>query len=785
MIFGCLLAAASVFFPGQRNVFTSDAPVAFEVNVPTVYRIANDIGGEVRHVAAADASAHPGRFSATAGHLPPGFYHVWRGETECARFAVVPPDLQRTASNSVAQLDFGRNGVWSRRKNELCAEMARLAGVTWVRERFGLGWASFEPRRGEYVVDPMLAYMEPEKRCGLKVLFHFMGLPKWASAKGESGYGADLRDTYRSAAGIASLLNGFVHCWEYWNEPDSWPFGKGPAENLVAGQKAFFLGIRSTGLGLPVAMAPPSSIARRDFISDCLENGIDDAFDIYNTHVYSLPEGYPGILRSHGALLAQHGAAVKARIISEAGSEAAKNDAVKRPPRWMLEAQVPDGETPDTVGWDLLAERERADVSATFVKCWTLAAAHGWNRYFSFCFSYYNEAGGSRVWGMLGPGLIATSTYAALAAYNTHVGSRTCRGELAGLPPGVTGWLFSDGESNTGVCWASHETTFPFPKAKSVFAMTGDAFQQTPNTLGAMPVFVSFDSSPPVREDTAPPPAGPIRPCASRLSPIVLDFVRDTSGGRFLVNDQRRHVLTRLGERIKGKLHIYNFGNSPFDGEVKGVWPDSWKGTSGFRFSVPAMGRITEDVFLEAPDTFFRDAVRAGFETDDGRSRTRATFICAAELNAQKICSLTNLTAHGYMANRLVCTNDVLDYVFQGKELSASLTASMPPQVCNADGIIFSLARVKGQDGKMEESFSYIDVYVATHDGKRSRLSPNIFPVYVDNVTNRCFAIRFDELKPPIAGSDVKRVTLEFSRFGAGAGRTYIPDFSLWRAKRK
>ena len=53
MIFAGILAAASVFFPGQRNVFTSDAPVAFEVNVPTVYRIANDIGGEVRHVAAA------------------------------------------------------------------------------------------------------------------------------------------------------------------------------------------------------------------------------------------------------------------------------------------------------------------------------------------------------------------------------------------------------------------------------------------------------------------------------------------------------------------------------------------------------------------------------------------------------------------------------------------------------------------------------------------------------------------------------------------------------------
>ena len=780
----CILAAVSVFFPGRRNVFTSDAPVSFEVDVPAIYRVVNETGGEERRVVAADAAAeHAGRFSAGVGRLPPGFYHVWMEGVECARFAVVPPDLQRVASNSIAQLDFGRNGGWSRHKNERCAELAGLAGVTWVRERFGWGWPSYEPQRGKYVTDPMAAFMEPEKRHGLKILFSHMGLPGWAAAKGESGYGADLRDTFRSSAEIARRLSGYVHCWEYWNEPDSWPFGRGPAENLTAGQKALFFGIRSTGLGVPVAMAAPSSIASRDFIDDCFENGIADAFNIYNTHVYLMPEGYPGALREHESLLAAHGAAQRERIIGEAGSEAARIDAVAHPPRWMKEADVPDGEEPDTVGWDLLPDSERAEVSATYVKCWTLAASLGWSRLFSFCFSYSTESGGARVWGMLGPGMIATSTYAALAAYNTHLGSKRYRGELSGLPSGVKGSLFSDGASHTAVCWASRETAFPFPAAKSVFAMTGDKFAEQPKTIGGAPVFVSFAEPPPVAGGTAPADGRPIHHQPDQLSPIVLDFVRDTSNGRFRVNTHRRHVLTALGETIGGKLHVYNFGAEPFEGAVIGVWPEGWDGPANFTVSVPPMGRVTRDVSFKAPDTFFREAARVGFDADGGRSRMRATFLCSGELDAEPVCELTNCVAKGYLANRLVCTNGILDYAFQGKELCTFLSARVPTRTAEADGVMFRLAKVDGPDGRPLPTFQYIDVVVSSRGGRQSWLKPNIFPVFVDDVSEACFTIRFDELTPPLSGEDVERVEIRFNRFGAGKGMTKFSNFRLWRRK--
>lgn len=159
--------------------------------------------------------------------------------------------------------------------------MAALAGVTWVRERFGWGWASWEPERGVWNTDGMMPFLGPEREAGLKVMCHFMGLPRWAAAAGESGYGADLRDTYRSSAAIAERLKDYVRIWEYRNEPDSWPFGRGPAENCSAGQKALFLGVKSFDPQLPVTTFSPSSFANRDFIDDCLANGAGGCSDYH------------------------------------------------------------------------------------------------------------------------------------------------------------------------------------------------------------------------------------------------------------------------------------------------------------------------------------------------------------------------------------------------------------------------------------------------------------------------------------------------------------------------
>ena len=782
MMLTLCLAVASIVFPERRNVFTTAQDVRLLAVRPAVYALRNATGSLLREAVAADAD-QSGRFVLDFGRLPAGFYRLWqKGGEEAARFSVVPPDLQTTAADSVAQLDFGRNGTWDAARNERCAALAALAGVTWVRERYGYGWASYEPERGNLQTDGIMAFLVPEHQAGLKAMFHFMGLPAWAAAKGESGYGADLRDTYRSSAAVAERLKDFVRIWEYWNEPDSWPFGQGPAENLSAGQKALFLGVKSFDPTLPVTTAAPATFANRDFIDDCLANGIGKYYDYYNTHIYLLPEAYPGTFRGHEELMRQYGVDSRRRLISEAGSEAAKNDVTLRPPRWEREADVPN-EDPDTVDWDLLTEDVREAVSATYVKCWTTAAAFGWEKYFTFCFTYYNEAGGSRVWGILGPGLIATSSYSALAAYNTLVGSRKCIGRMSSLPKGADGYVFGTPGDLTAVLWANDGAAFPSLRHKGVFAMTGDAYTAAPNRLGRCPVFVRLDAAPAIEKDSAPFTGPYRRSDPSKVSRIVLDFVRDTSDTPFRVNTHRRHILTENGQTITGVLNVYNFGETAFSGQVKGVWPKGWTGPADFEVEVPPMGRVRKPVSFTAPTKFFAGAARGGFDTDGGASMARATFECAQELDADKICDLTELSIEEVAQNKMSLRDGVLEYKFMGQPLCAFLTADATKRVKQADGLSFTLRRSKNAAGEYENSFGYIDVLLIDGNGNASWLQPNIFPVFLDGVEEECHCFRFDQFSPRIAAADVAKIQIRFNAFGELQGRTIIKDFSIWRRK--
>ena len=156
--------------------------------------------GSISKILSADASG-----KVNAGALPQGFYRVYSGKQEIARFCVVTPGLQKSAIRSVAQLDFGRKGYWSLEMTARCSELAQLAGVNYVRERYGWGWASTEPQKGNFNLRELKSWLETEKKYGLKTIMPFMGLPKWAVRPGESGYG-DLRETYHSSREHARLL---------------------------------------------------------------------------------------------------------------------------------------------------------------------------------------------------------------------------------------------------------------------------------------------------------------------------------------------------------------------------------------------------------------------------------------------------------------------------------------------------------------------------------------------------------------------------------------------------
>ena len=765
-----------VTFDKNLNVFTTQQDAVFNLNISGDCFLTNTTGSIQKKLSPVTSR------KVNAGKLPQGFYRVWSGKQEIARFAVVTPGLQRSAVKSVAQADFGRKGHWTTAMTARCSELAQLAGVNYVRERYGWGWASTEPQKGKFNLDELKGWLKTEQQYGLKVIMHFMGLPRWAKQPGDSGYG-DLRETYHSAKEHARRLNGLVTDWEYWNEPDSWPFGRGPAHNAAAGQKAMFLGIRAGNPAVHVASAPPSNIhIGYAFMEDMLENGFADWFDSYNSHIYHLPEEYEAAYKRHFALQKKYNFFNRLKFITEGGAENSKHDAKKYPPPWDKEASVPRIPM-NTAACDVHSWEMRQQVSGALLRNWVKSAQYRWDRYYTFCFAYYNEAGGNRIWGMLAPGFTATHSYATLAAYNWLIGSMEYKGKIQNLPPKIEGHLFSDGRIFRSVCWSLKGAVLKLSAADKVFAASGDTIPHTGKVkLSSIPVFVEYAAPPAAQRNEALFAVVPQKVEQNKNSRIILDFVRDETNGKYRVNTNRRHVLTSPGEIIKGKLFIYNFSDTGKRQTIQPLTASGWQCPAAFTVEIPPWSRIEKTIQFTAPSEFYSGVKRVGFSTDHGKSKTLAAFVCAPELNIVKRTAISGITLQGGSGTDAVIENGMLKINFGGKSPYAAIKAPLPAKAdTRGDGILFTLSKPDRKSGQA----GYIDVVIYNTDGTASRLSPNIFPVFLDGVQKECHVISYNQLQPPTSPEKAHSVTITLSSFGPAKVQNRLEEFSIWEAKNR
>lgn len=751
-----------VEFPDNTNVFVSDSDAVCLVSAPGEYTLTNATGTVNRKVSGSGDQLN-------CGQLPPGFYSLTLDGELKGRFAVVAPGIQAKAVKSVAQLDFGRNGNWPASITAKAAKLARLAGVNRVRERWGFGWHSMEPEQGKYVTGPMKEFLALEKAENLYVTFIFMDFPGWV--RRGAGYGEDLREMYRSVGKFAEIFAGEINAWEYWNEPDSWPFGKGPAHNYASALKAASLGFHAANPDISVAFAGISSIARRNFIENVMANEVVPYFQIYNSHIYGIPADYPATYAAHNEIQRKYRFTNRPKWITEGGADRGVIDAKKVKPRYIREADVPADAPQDTVRGDVLPPHLRSLVSSDFVKYWVHSAAAGWESYYSFCFVYYNEAG-NKIWGMLAPGLTATPTFCALATYNWLLGDMDYAGELTGLPKGVQGHLYTNGREFRAVVWNDNPeaTAVRFPGAVKFHAMTGDVMNQ-PAVLGSEPVFVEFRSRPhnvrrnPNQVTVA---ASDDRP----MNPVVLDFARDkVDGAPFRVNTNREEIVTRLSEKITGTLYCYNFGREAVSGRITPVLPQGWRCELEKTELVLQPGdRLSVRCTLQAPAAPFAGVHRPVLQFGD--SRTVPAFRCDAVLSATKTAALKDWKPVAVEPSKVKLEGRTVTFDFLGAHPNILIHFDLPK---GGDGIGFTMKR-------LENSPSYLDVIVENANGTRSSLQPNIFPLFLDGVAEETHMIRYDRLSPKAVSP--KRLTLSFSAFGQWKSVIEFPDVFVWKTKK-
>jgi hypothetical protein len=322
-------------------------------------------------VASGKVSLTDGKDTISLGLLPRGYYELTctEGPTTARLPLGVIKDHSATPPRDT-RLNTDSSIVWNSRQEdfETLAQILRIAGVGWARDRFS--WGGTEPQKGVINYQQYDPCAEAYAKAGVRHYSLFHDTPGWTRNNNPATKNpADLREVYAFTKRLAQHYKGRVKAWEIWNEPDIPHFWPDLGDTLAGLQKAAYLGFKA---GDPDLMILQSSFCRGycNFDECLMESGAKDYFDIFNWHVYAAPESYPKVLGQYLELLGRYGCADRPVWLSEAGIR--------------VEATEPGGE--------LNAAAERAQ--AEFVpKCFAYSLAAGTDRAFFFIYPYYLERG--------------------------------------------------------------------------------------------------------------------------------------------------------------------------------------------------------------------------------------------------------------------------------------------------------------------------------------------------------------------------------------------------------
>jgi len=243
------------------------------------------------------------------GRQPVGWYRIegldgagkpvaWTTAAVLKRLAVPVP------SDSPIRIDtanawFTRTGEpeRDRRKMAAFASLAALAGVSGVRDR--LTWGDLEHAPGEFYAATRYDDSARILRgAGLEVLQVYHSTPSWAQmprleeGKPYKRFPRDLRDSFRFCRAMAERFKGVIQAWEPWNEANIPGFGGHLIDEMVALQKASYLGFKAGDPSLTVCWNVYAGSGSALHVEGVIEGGAWPYYDTYNNHTYSGVEKY-------------------------------------------------------------------------------------------------------------------------------------------------------------------------------------------------------------------------------------------------------------------------------------------------------------------------------------------------------------------------------------------------------------------------------------------------------------------------------------------------------------
>ena len=460
--------------PFGHNVFTVDKPLVIDLLVTVT-------GGRMREPAAAykvtnfwnqvvDEGTLVPRMTGTMGRitytpsvaLEPGWYRLqlelsnagqpvpftYRPGTDRTydqepfiTFAVLPamPEMPESQSGSFRQTLFAVDAAMSwlvgSDKFGGLADLVRLSGVSWVRDR--MSWTAVEGKQGKFEWGIYAQSAAAQHEAGINVLQVYHNAPNWAKSRSEMKVPDDLIAVYNFSKAVAERFAGEVQAWEFWNEHDH-TFSLEPGDHYAAAFKAAALGFKAGGgdgggdgggSGVQVAFGPLAHTPGL-YADLVMRNGVAPYMDIYTFHTYAdaTKSTYEQFLDEHVRFIEKWQIWDREVWITESGRHFIPSPGSPYMP--AAEAQV-----------------------HYLVRAFTKSAAAGIDRFFWFVLPHFMrpENIGGRQSGILRADLTPHPAYVALATITRMLGEGRYLGEIK-LEGGLV-HVFDSGAGQVAVAW--------------------------------------------------------------------------------------------------------------------------------------------------------------------------------------------------------------------------------------------------------------------------------------------------------------------------------------------
>lgn len=416
--------------PAQpMGIFTDTEPVRFTLNMngEIPYTVQDYFGETVLSgQTGADGTLE-------LGTMESGHYALYLNGVDVREFSVVrAPENRRNNDNSPFASDMASVFLVDEADVAGYARAAYLAGIRQIRER--MRWGNANPAEGVYTYDSHDAYYEPFAEYGIKILNMYHSAPEFVKQDTEV-LPDDLFAAYRFAKDAAAHYEGIINAWEIWNEPDiGFTAGTETADKYASLLKAMSIGYRDSGADVDVALG---GIAYEPgaYVEQLMKNDAGKYFDIYNYHVHREVRGglnvnsYPGNYKAHTQLMEEYDLTEKPVWVTEAG----------------MFIPYENGSQ------DLTLQQQKT--SARYLATSAVEGlASGEELHYWFVFPYYEE--GNRNLGSFSSKNTPYASYNAAAAVTDALGNGVYEGRILGLPDGVQGYSFVDGDESIAALWS-------------------------------------------------------------------------------------------------------------------------------------------------------------------------------------------------------------------------------------------------------------------------------------------------------------------------------------------